>query len=651
MHNLTARFLALIFVAILTSCGGGSGTQSANPPVAEKISVSGFVVDDYVIGALVKISDAQTGVVAGQTTTGARGQFSIELPPGRNYHVEVTGGKLDGDGDPSTAGDQANFGETVRGMITVALQQKSQIFSAATTGIVAFVGTDATKYTDLVVAADATFPVLISNDAEILPRLTTVLAVQRAAGFAAMVKEFADDGMVNGSAQVSARSVQGIANASARATLLGIADPQLLACVEEALGKQSPITAEIALITDLVCTDRYIYSLDGIGSLKGLVSLILRGNAISSVAPLSTILSLEYVDVSSNRIATVEEVARAAYLVGPTFNLEDNCIAQASIPKSAEFLNLDQQRVTCDKAVRGPVLFNAQRLTAEKFIVTYRVPQAVACDLQYSSTVSTALTCDSRIHRVEVVAPWSGIDEYVRLNIGGKSYALYKIGLRIPAAVIAKFSDTFDSSTLDLAKWTVGAFNGNLATYSQANGFLNISDPGGSCGFCGVSDGARFSPRVDVLAGDFEVILSAEEVERLSRDSTRALSNVQLLLTGTAAELGIYIVGDVTSNQGAVGHQIITYYRVGSSVTYPSIRNLAVGQYYAFQFRIRRASGVSYLAYKIAQDAAWTELTVPTSFPANANLSPSIVVASGDGGGTRINSSFKVRLDAITITR
>ena len=195
------------------------------------------------------------------------------------------------------------------------------------------------------------------------------------------------------------------------------------------------------------------------------------------------------------------------------------------------------------------------------------------------------------------------------------------------------------------------AFNGNIATYTQSNGYLNVTVPGGSCGFCGVSDGARFTPRISALADDFEVVLTAEEVERVSRDSTKPLSNLQLLLTGSTTELGIYITGDVIDNQGISGHQIISYYRNGANIVYPLTRSLIVGQYYAFQFRIRRSDGVSYLAYRTSQDAAWTEFAVPASFPATASLVPSLVIASGDGGGTRANSSFKVTLDSISISQ
>ncbi len=211
------------------------------------------------------------------------------------------------------------------------------------------------------------------------------------------------------------------------------------------------------------------------------------------------------------------------------------------------------------------------------------------------------------------------------------------------------FGEDFTGPILDTTKWTVESVGGSLATYSLSDGFLNVSVAGGSCGRCGVSDGARFRPKVQPLTGNFEFTLSMEEVERLSRDSTRPLSTIQLLVTGPSAELGVYVVGDASDNQGSAGHKIITYYRNGGIVTYPLTRDLTVGQYYSMQLRIRRLDGLSFLAFKLSQDAGWTEVPVPNTFPATAVSSPSIVVASGDGGRTVANSSLKVKFDHVSI--
>jgi hypothetical protein len=76
------------------------------------------------------------------------------------------------------------------------------------------------------------------------------------------------------------------------------------------------------------------------------------------------------------------------------------------------------------------------------------------------------------------------------------------------------FADEFTDSTLDTSRWTVTTSSapccgtGNPTAYSESGGFLNITNPGGSCGSCGVPDGSTFAPTVSPLAGDFEVYMS-----------------------------------------------------------------------------------------------------------------------------------------------
>ena len=213
------------------------------------------------------------------------------------------------------------------------------------------------------------------------------------------------------------------------------------------------------------------------------------------------------------------------------------------------------------------------------------------------------------------------------------------------------FEDAFDSVSIDTSKWTFERLNGNLATIVQSDGLLTINVAGGSCGACGISDGVRLRPVVPALTGDFDAKLTLEELERTSLDGTRPLSNVQLLLTSPTSELGVYVVGDATSNAGVAGHQIIAYSRIGGTVSYLFRRDLTTARLYGMQLRIRRSTVGAFLGYRLAGEIAWTEATVPTSFPPSAQLIPSIVVSSGDGRGTNRNSIFKVRFDSFTLTR
>lgn len=440
----------------LVSCGGGGGSDSAAsaPGGTATAAFHGLVVDDYVIGAKVEFFDTVTNALVGETRTGARGEVTFDLPAQGNYLIVVTGGVIDADGDPSTTADQLPFSGTIRGMVVPALQSRMQILGGATTGLISFVGADPVRYRDAMLALDRVVPVFAESAAASDSRVQSVLSVQRSLGFSQLIDEIADDGQINGSLNITEDRARGITETVTRASGLAVKDPQLFTCIEEAVGKLNPSAEDLKTVTELVCAHRYIYSLDGIEALSGLTSLVLRGNAISSLAPLAGIRTLTYVDVADNRISSVTGLATANYTEEATFNVDDNCLAANPFVKNVEFLNASRQRATCNKVVRDPVLFNAQRLATDKFVVSYRVPTAANCALQYSNTVSFPLQCDNRIHRLEVPAAWSGEDEYVRLNIGEQSYGVYRIALRLQTSTdVEALAADFGLNKLN-ARWT-----------------------------------------------------------------------------------------------------------------------------------------------------------------------------------------------------
>ena len=218
------------------------------------------------------------------------------------------------------------------------------------------------------------------------------------------------------------------------------------------------------------------------------------------------------------------------------------------------------------------------------------------------------------------------------------------------------FRDDFNGTTFDLNKWaiepptSVCCGTGNLGILTQSGGFLNINVAGGSCGACGRTDGTILRAQIAPLTGDFEVILSGEELERTSRDGTRTLGVMSLRLSGGTQELGIYVVGDAKNNSGTPGHTIIGYYQNAGATGYIVNKELTIGQYYAMQFRIRRASGKSFLAYRLEGDATWTEAAAPSNF-ANTEVftAPRVSVVVGDGRGTTVNSIFRAKLDFMSI--
>ena len=217
------------------------------------------------------------------------------------------------------------------------------------------------------------------------------------------------------------------------------------------------------------------------------------------------------------------------------------------------------------------------------------------------------------------------------------------------------FLDTFDGTALDTAKWLVSTAAstccgpGNPAVIDVSSGYLNVAVPGGSCGACGVGDGSVLRPVIPPLSGDFEITVSAEEIERLRKDNHSAMSVLALEITGGNANLGIYIRGDVKGNTGAPGHTIELYSNVAGVLDYLNITELTVGKYYSFEFRIRRVGAELFLAFRLPNEANWTEFKVRQSIGADLAVAPKISFFSGDGSGTIVNSSFKSRLAFVSI--
>ncbi len=267
----------------------------------------------------------------------------------------------------------------------------------------------------------------------------------------------------------------------------------------------------------------------------------------------------------------------------------------------------------------------------------------------------------SQTRTVTLAQSTSGRQFYLHIGTAGPAYSpgTYDwLEVRnVATSQASAFEDTFSGAALDLTRWSVTKAhgNGNAATLGMAGGFLTVNVPGGSCGGCGVTDGSVLAPRVSPLAGDFEVTLLGEELVRTSRDNTPPWNTIQLVLkTSSSEQVGIYIAGDVRHVGAArvAGHLIYMYSMDSSSAGVPDIFSttaLNVGQYYPFQFRIRRSSGQVYVAHRLSSQAAWTESAVRQALSPALLFTPTIVFGSGDGGGTQVNSSFSARLDAFSI--
>ena len=100
----------------LSSCigGGGGGSDSSTGSVDNSVSVEGSGVDDYIIGATVKIYKADGTLLEtqGDCKTGALGKFKCYVNGIDNETpivIVLEGGKEDVDGDPNTKNDQKTF--------------------------------------------------------------------------------------------------------------------------------------------------------------------------------------------------------------------------------------------------------------------------------------------------------------------------------------------------------------------------------------------------------------------------------------------------------------------------------------------------------------------------------------------------------------
>ena len=233
------------------------------------------------------------------------------------------------------------------------------------------------------------------------------------------------------------------------------------------------------------------------------------------------------------------------------------------------------------------------------------------------------------------------------LGVSG-SESLFTQSLTVALPPATEFVDEFDAASLDTAKWTVASNGGVPATLNLSGGYLNVAVPGGSCGSCGTSDGSTLVPNISPLAADFSVEMSADELSRVSRDGRTALSTIQMVLyAGSNTQVGVYAVGDARNNSGTAGHVIYMYSVSGGVQDIVSSRELTVGQYQSFKFRIRRSAGHIYLAHKLSTETGWTEFLVRQSISTTAAFTPKFIFASGDGGRTSVNSSLGARVDYV----
>lgn len=218
---------------------------------------------------------------------------------------------------------------------------------------------------------------------------------------------------------------------------------------------------------------------------------------------------------------------------------------------------------------------------------------------------------------------------------------------------IALFSDDFSGPALDLTKWQVDRcqpdYNGAPATYAVEAGALSITVPGGTDGAGGKCSGSKFVAKTGPIAGDFEVTVKVSETSRVPFPGQRDNSGVHLYYGRTY----IGVTGNYSGYWWGYPYASYNKHRVSgaspTSVSAPCLvdESLGLNTMYTMQLRIRRASGVGYVAYRMDGASDWTERTCAL----DASGEIHILAWSGDGGGTTRTGRFTGTVDDVVIRR
>lgn len=208
------------------------------------------------------------------------------------------------------------------------------------------------------------------------------------------------------------------------------------------------------------------------------------------------------------------------------------------------------------------------------------------------------------------------------------------------------FSETFDGPALDVARWNAAVQDarGHPAAVTFANGKMTATVPGGSNGYMGIADGSTYTPIGISLTGDFEIALIGEELLREQINGNRDNSGVRI----TAGSVSIDISGNYSGYWNALPyatynkHRIVAY---NGSTTCFLDESLSLTTLYPFELRIRRVGGAVTVLSRYGT-GAWAEATCGSL---SGNVSPQIIVNSGDGGNTVTNGRMAAALDSFVV--
>ena len=94
---LLIAFLYIAFITIFSGCGGSSTSGDNTSSNNKNIIISGYVVDDPIVGATIEVYDENGTQIAKEVNaTDKKGYFSLKIKDVSKYMLVATDGKIDG---------------------------------------------------------------------------------------------------------------------------------------------------------------------------------------------------------------------------------------------------------------------------------------------------------------------------------------------------------------------------------------------------------------------------------------------------------------------------------------------------------------------------------------------------------------------------